>query len=180
MPAPVDGHLPGVGSFDDRFWGRVEFDGPLLAHMVSHCWIWVGARSSDGYGSVNCKHRTVSAHRLSFWISRGRAPIEQVCHHCDNPPCVNPTHLFEGTKRDNARDMVSKGRNFQPPADRHWARIYTDKVRGEDNYLAKLTDDDVRAIRASSERQVDLAARYGVVQTTISKVKLRKAWAHVT
>lgn len=180
MPPRADGCRPGQGTFNERFWARVHKDGPTLAHMDSPCWIWTGARDQSGYGTLGCRTHTERAHRVAFWIRHGRESRALVCHHCDNPPCCNPEHLFEGTKSDNALDMVSKGRNFVPPIERHWSRLHPQFNRGSACHLSKLTEDDVRAIRASSERQVDLAARYGVGQPAISSIKLRKSWAHVT
>ena len=75
------------------------------------CWEWRGAQGSDGYGRVRRKSKTYSAHRFSYELFKGQIP-QGLCvlHQCDNPLCVNPTHLFLGTKRDNTADMLRKGR----------------------------------------------------------------------
>ena len=75
------------------------------------CWFWIGARDRDGYGQMSVNNVQQKAHRMSFLLHRGHIPAGmQVLHRCDEPPCVNPEHLFLGTARDNANDRVSKGR----------------------------------------------------------------------
>lgn len=79
---------------------------------ASGCWEYLGGRSSRGYGHCQFERRTVSIHRLSAAVNLGldlASPL-MVCHHCDNPPCFNPEHLFIGTGSDNIRDSVRKGR----------------------------------------------------------------------
>lgn len=88
-----------------RFWSKVtKGDG---------CWEWHGARFKQGYGILTIGGKSLLAHRVSVELSTGK-PIPEgmlVCHHCDNPPCVRPDHLFVGTDGDNVRDCVQKGRN---------------------------------------------------------------------
>lgn len=91
----------------DRFWASTT-------HAKSGCWEWTGARNKDGYGILRRSGKGARAHRVAWELFHG--PISdglRVCHRCDNPPCVNPAHLFLGTPRDNARDMRAKGRAFQ-------------------------------------------------------------------
>ncbi len=89
--------------FQARFWAKVQ--------KSEGCWEWTAARSSKGYGAI-CMHRGCirGAHRISFLMANGFM-AEVTCHHCDNPSCVRPDHLYNGTKRSNARDMVNRGRS---------------------------------------------------------------------
>lgn len=98
-----------VKSLADRFWAKVDKRGP------DECWLWTGCRKKAfGYGKIGegrMGQRTLLAHRVSWEITNGSIPDgAMVLHRCDNPPCVNPRHLFLGDQLDNMRDMVSKGR----------------------------------------------------------------------
>lgn len=90
---------------EEKFWSRVTKAGP------DECWIWIGARAG-AYGSFSVNGRTVSAPRFSWELANGVAiPVGLfACHRCDNPPCVNPAHIFIGTHTDNVRDCRDKGR----------------------------------------------------------------------
>ncbi len=78
------------------------------------CWEWTGAVSNKGYGRFNFRGVNTQAHRVSFILAVVDIPEgEQVCHKCDNPKCVRPSHLFLGTNSDNQQDSVSKGRHWQ-------------------------------------------------------------------
>lgn len=74
------------------------------------CWPWLGKGINGGYGRIRYQGRMWYAHRLAFYLAHGRILPEAVCHRCDNPPCVNPTHLREGTLADNTAEMWAKGR----------------------------------------------------------------------
>jgi hypothetical protein len=87
-----------------RFYEKVRIEG------VGDCWEWTAGKST-GYGVIKVDGRSRKAHRVSYLIHNGELPREMlVCHKCDNPPCVNPAHLFLGTYQDNAQDKVNKGR----------------------------------------------------------------------
>ena len=91
----------------ERFWEKVDKGGG--------CWLWTAYRSKDGYGIFGIGQKIVKAHRVSYELSVGKIPKGMmVCHHCDNPPCVNPKHLFIGDGKANAVDMTRKGRRFKP------------------------------------------------------------------
>jgi hypothetical protein len=97
------------GGLWERFDANVE--------KRNGCWLWQGSITDMGYGSIFGQGRRRYAHRLMWERTFGPIPVGQcVLHHCDNPRCVNPSHLFLGTKADNTRDMWSKGRQGGSPA----------------------------------------------------------------
>lgn len=86
-----------------RFFSKVDRSGA--------CWLWTGARTTAGYGSFRTAGKAWLAHRLAWFLLHGENPGKLfVCHRCDNPPCINPLHLFLGTAKDNAADMSTKQR----------------------------------------------------------------------
>jgi hypothetical protein len=117
---------------------------------------------NKGYGTVHGGTKKQLAHRMVYEEAIGPIPAGLfVLHRCDNPPCVNPDHLFLGDTRTNALDMVAKGRR------RGGAR------RGEANHFAKLTNDQVIALRADRESgmtQRALAGKYGVGQAQVWRI----------
>lgn len=145
-----------------RFWKRVDRKGP------DECWPWTAARTlkRGGYGAIGIGRRVVLAHRFSWQIHNG--PIRGglfVCHHCDNPPCVNPKHLFLGDAKDNAVDKVSKGRQS--------------RRTGDDSPRAKLTAWQVIEIRQDPRLHRVIAEQYGISAGHVGCVKSLKAWAHL-
>ena len=89
----------------ELLWRRVE--------KTEGCWVWHGWRNTNGYGMVTKDGRTQLVHRLIYELLVGLIPTRMLlCHHCDNPPCVNPAHMFVGTVSDNARDAMQKGRTL--------------------------------------------------------------------
>lgn len=95
-------------SLADRFWAKVDKRGP------DECWPWLGATDGNGYGRIYSKGGNATASRASWELAHGEAPQGyHVCHSCDNPPCVNPSHLWLGTPQDNAIDRSAKGRDAQ-------------------------------------------------------------------
>lgn len=152
-----------LGSRTRRFWAKVDKRGP--------CWVWLGNRNSGGYGHFG--RRRIMAHRWSLEQSLGRtiAAGLYVLHHCDNPPCVNPAHLYEGTQYDNMRDCAERKRNFAPA------------LRGAAHPRAKLTENEVRYIQSREWEgrmtQRNLARELGVHSSTVGKILYGKHWTHV-
>ena len=151
----------------ERFWDKVGAMGP-------GCWEWVGSTRA-GYGRFYLDRNTeVLAHRFSFQIHNGPVPKGMhVCHHCDNPPCVNPAHLFMGTPADNTRDAMRKGRLSDPP------RM---SLPGEANPNSRLTERDVlemRRLYATEGRTLAaLAEQFGVTLSAVGQVVTGKRWGH--
>jgi HNH endonuclease len=132
------------------------------------CWRWVGSVDSRGYGRLNIDNTPELAHRISWRLFCGEIPEHQhVLHKCHHPYCVNPEHLYVGDHQDNMNDKMDAGR--------HRYGVHHGMAHG----MAKLTDDDVRMIRASAEQGVRLAEQYGVSRTTIYDIRNRKIWQHI-
>lgn len=130
------------------------------------CWLWEGSTTKWGYGRVNICGDIWLAHRLSFWVHTGLLSRElHVCHHCDNPPCSNPKHLFQGTDLDNHRDKCRKGRH----------------PMGEQTPQHILTEEQVKMIRSEyityTVSQFFLARKYGVTRSCIEQLLHRVTWA---
>lgn len=172
----------------DLFWALVAKVAP------SECWIWQGQCIKDqGYGFFFLRKGEFRAHRIAWLLTYGEIPKGLcVCHRCDNPPCVNPNHLFLGTALDNIRDRHSKGRSAAGNASgrrRHPERFTKSRFplghtlgQGERNVAAKLKECDVINIRrlyAKGTSQPALARRFNVKQSAISKVVLRRSWRHI-
>lgn len=154
---------------------------------ADECWEWTGTvidkKPGLNYGRMWIKGDHVQAHRLSFALATGAFPAAtlQMCHRCDNPPCVNPRHLFAGTPTDNMQDMTRKGRSWIKN-NQHIVCTLRKPVTGEQHYRAKLKDDDVREIIELLKRgasQTAVAKRFGVNQTNISGIARGKTWKHL-
>lgn len=166
------------------------------ARFLSHvdvadeaCWLWMAYCDDDGYGvtsdtSGEGKGRTIQAHRRAYELFVGEIPSGMcVCHRCDTPACVNPDHLFLGTQQDNQKDKTAKGR--QAKGGNVGVRLHPESysLLGEDNNAAKLTDAQVREIRARHQAgeagYKRLADEYGVSKSVIRDVIKRITWSHI-
>lgn len=147
-----------------RFWRMVEI-GPTISNDLGPCWVWMGAKQGEAYGAFMFEGRVVRAHRMSLYFALGRWPLNAL-HRCDNPPCVRPAHLEDGTMADNMHDAMAKGRHA------HGGRVPN----------AKLKPNDVVAIRLAAASGIDwnaLASQYKVSETTIREAVLRRSWRHI-
>ena len=144
----------------ERFWSKVK--------KTESCWSWIGSRDVGEYGAFSVgKHVQYKAHRVAWYLVSGVDPGNLfVLHHCDSPWCVRPDHLFLGTNRDNMEDMARKGRSKK-------GRPGT---RGQASGMAKLTEDQVRAIRTDRRTLTEVAKDYGICFQTVSLIRLRKNW----
>ncbi len=130
----------------------------------SACWYWHGWIDSNGYARFDVQGLSYKASRIAYFLLTGNdLEGNLACHSCDDPECVNPHHIWRGDDAANAHDMALKGR----------------ATRGERNPRHKLTEGEVREIRASSDSGRDLAAQYDVSEATISMVRNNKVWKHV-
>lgn len=140
-----------------------------LVKKTSDCWIWIGHCTQPGYGQFKDMRikRSIPAHRFSYEIHNG--PIlngRWVLHKCDNPPCVNPTHLFLGTAKDNTQDAAKKGR----------------MTRGEEHFSTTLKNIDIIYIRRAYPHQsaFSLASKFDVSRRTIYNIINKYTWKHIT
>lgn len=150
---------------------RVHVDNPGGSMKSSPCIEFEGRKDRHGYGRAYIGNGVEQlAHRLEWERINGSIPKGMcVCHHCDNPGCIRPSHLFLGTHADNMADMKAKGRNRLPPP----------PARGHANRLAKLSSQQVREIRKKltvGETQRSVANRFGVSQSAIAKIAARQTW----
>jgi len=156
-----------------RFWSKVNKNGPTMPHMETPCWMWTASTKKDGYGRAG---NNLLAHRASFSMEVGAIGVDLcVLHKCDNPPCCNPCHLFLGTRLDNARDCISKGRFADTP--KHG--IKTRFSNGNLPASAKLTLEIVgiiRARRSAGETLISLSREFGVSNSRISEACNYKSW----
>ena len=147
---------------EERFWPKVDKSG--------ECWVWTGSTNGK-YGTIGRGSRLAGiayAHRVSWELANGAIPDGlDVCHHCDNPPCVRPDHLFLGTRSENMHDAARKGHMWRD-------------ITGARNPRASLTPTiaiAVRAACAAGARQVDVARSFGIGQSQVSRIVRRATWA---
>jgi len=150
-------HLSG---WENRFWKWV------MPEPNSGCWLWLGSCGAQHYGQFQFHGQVYVTHRISWMLHNGPIPDGLfILHKCDNPPCVNPQHLFLGTKKDNKLDCIAK--------DRH--------VRGERNPWAKLTESKVREIRElwqQGSTQTQIAKDFSMDLKHIWSIVHHKSWKH--
>lgn len=162
LRTPTTRHFSDISDsgFADYFWSRVAVGAP------AHCWPWMLSSNGDGYGQIKVGGSYWTASRLAYVLTTGVAPKTLfVCHHCDNPICCNPAHLYAGTRSANERDKVKRGRN--------------NPARGERNHFSRLTATQVENIRrlfGQGMTNVSIGKLMGVHHSTISKIRTGNSW----
>lgn len=150
--------------FETRFWSKVNIS------TEGSCWNWTACVNALGYGIISRSRKANIASRISWELKHGPIP-DGLCilHKCDNPRCVNPNHLFLGTRPENTADMIKKGR--------------AKHNRGELSGRAKLTRDQVVEIRhlyaSVNFSQSELGKQFGVSKSTIAAILRRRSWSHI-
>jgi hypothetical protein len=159
-----------------RYWAYVDKNGPVPANCpeLGPCHPWTGYTRETGYGRLSIDGRLVEATRylISVVLGEPLSDDQEVCHHCDNPPCQNRRHLFVSDHLGNIRDMDAKGR--------------CQRARGEETGQAKFTEVQVREIRARHQRYSRgpnsaraLGREFGVYASTIERIVRRDTWKHI-
>ncbi len=139
---------------------KLQFEELYEVDEGTGCWIWTGTKYGGGYGLFRCLRQDMLAHRFSWWIHHGPVPDGMyVLHHCGNPGCVNPEHLFLGTAKDRTQNTQHKGANHSN---------------------AKLSKDDVDEIKKLLETGytgASIARHFNISASVISKIKSGQHWA---
>lgn len=179
---------------EERFWAKVDKTG--------ECWLWRGFRNKGGYGLVyypSLGQKIEGAHRIAWKLINGGIPHGMcVLHHCDNPTCVRPDHLWIGTRAENNSDRDAKGRQVSCRGNSHYSRIYPELLRRGDNHPARLRPEALprgerhgmsklsiekviamRRMRGGGCSYVEIGRCFGVTPTNVQMVCTGKTWRHV-
>jgi len=144
-----------------------RFNEKWIPEPFSSCHLWFGAHDRNGYGRISVGGRSGKvwvSHRIAWELHRGKIPKGlDVCHTCDTPSCVNPDHLFLGTRKDNMQDAAKKRRT----------------TFGQRNAQSKLTEEQAKAILNAVGLQREVAVQYGIQQNTVSRIKSGARWGHL-
>jgi hypothetical protein len=177
----------------ERFWSKVDIKGP------DDCWEWKEFKAGGGYGRFWLNNEGVVASRVAWVIANG--PIDDglfVCHHCDNPGCCNPSHLFVGTYLDNVADRVAKGRCGKQCGKDHWVYRHPECIqRGENHWTKRMPEiscrgeksnwavltaksvKEIREIRKSGMSYAKIAKMFNVHRGTVGHIIRGSTWAHL-
>lgn len=147
---------------------KESLEAKFMKGKNNECWNWTHATSNHGYGSFTFNGKRYIASRLAYEIYIG--PIEKghhICHKCDNPKCVNPSHLFSGTIKENMSDMVKKNRS----------------AKGQNHSQSKLNDRQVKIIKKlikQNRKNIEIAAKFNINRRTVNHIKSETRWSHIT
>lgn len=139
-----------------RILSKIEF--------TNDCFNWTGTICRN-YGYLQIKGKSIRIHKYIYELFFNKIVLNSVCHTCDNPKCVNPNHLFEGTHKENMGDKVKKERQFKPI--------------GNKNGRVKITQEDVLFIRNSKLSCKELAIKYSITSDNISSIRTNRIWKNI-
>src|SRR3990167_1938243 len=143
---------------------RIRFENKFI--RGNDCWNWTAYRCAYGYGKIMVNGKKESANRIAYQLYVGTIPSGMlVCHICDNPACVKPSHLFLGTNYDNMSDMKNKGRSGDH--------------RGVLNGRSKLKEHEVLNIRQDNRVMREIAQDYGISISLVGQIKQNDIWRHI-
>lgn len=165
-------HDPINPPFIHRFWRKVD------TGEHDRCWEWQGGKNPKGYGRVKRAGSHESTHRVAYELHNGEGPGDLfVCHHCDNPPCANPSHLFLGTQSDNMVDAVEKGRVSTPDAEKYGFdsgnQPHNRQLRDGEAWLVK------HLLRESDLRHARIAEMFNISRQTVADISCGRSYVNV-
>ena len=146
---------------EQRFWSKVA-----VTADDEKCWEWLGDPSAKWYGEFRVNHKRWGTHQYSWFLANGREPRLQILHKCDNPRCVNPKHLYEGTQQQNVQDMIDRNRHN----------------RGEDVPNSKYVEGQIREVKQWLRDGLtckEISRKNGMPRTTVSAIKFDRIWKHI-
>lgn len=154
-------------TIEEKFWRKVNKNGPIVRTELGPCHIWTGALDPQGYGQTNATGTTKRAHRVAWELVKREPPPEVgLCHHCDIHACVNTDHMFPGTQLENMRDCVRKQR----------------QARGERQGNAKFTESTIRLaleMKSNGQTLTEVATSLGISRSHCCSILKGKYWKHV-
>jgi hypothetical protein len=147
----------------DRFWAKVNKNGPKMPHMKTRCWLWTGYKDDEGYGGLFFGNVQQRAHRIAYFLKHGNYPSPAGLHKCDNSGCVRWGHVYEGTQLTNIGDRVKRERS----------------AARSKHGRAKLNSKQVKELRvryAAGEMTKTLAIEYGISTRHIAYIAGGHSW----